>query len=79
MACVFVVGIITQPTAGTDLAKYGFSSINADYVKWLEASGARVVPVPFDAPSSVLADTFGYINGLVYPGGGLLRLSCTRT
>jgi gamma-glutamyl hydrolase len=63
-----IVGVITQPTGGA-LAQFGSSQLNADYVKWLESAGARVVPVPFDAPQSELHDLFSYINGLVFPGG----------
>lgn len=41
-----------------------------DYVKWLEGSGARVVPVFYDAPEAELERIFLSINGLLYPGGG---------
>ncbi len=37
-----IVGILTQP-AFEELEKYGAQYINADYVKWLESGGARVV------------------------------------
>jgi gamma-glutamyl hydrolase len=45
------------------------SFINSDYVKWLEASGARVVPVHYNASHQDLLSLFSHINGLVYPGG----------
>eukprot|EP01027_Heterolobosea_sp_BB2_P008287 GEZU01012290.1.p1 GENE.GEZU01012290.1~~GEZU01012290.1.p1 ORF type:complete len:250 (-),score=35.69 GEZU01012290.1:501-1250(-) len=64
-----IVGIITEPTAGSALEQFGKSFINADYVKWLEGSGARVAVIPFDASEEQLSSLFNGINGLVFPGG----------
>eukprot|EP01113_Clastostelium_recurvatum_P036048 TRINITY_DN5090_c0_g1_i3.p1 TRINITY_DN5090_c0_g1~~TRINITY_DN5090_c0_g1_i3.p1 ORF type:complete len:319 (-),score=58.44 TRINITY_DN5090_c0_g1_i3:41-976(-) len=64
-----VIGIMTQPTAGSPLTVHGTSFINSDYVKWLESAGARVVPVPYNAPESQLDAIFKNINGLLYAGG----------
>lgn len=59
-----VIGILSQP---------GWNSQNhfiaASYVKWLEAGGARSIPIPYDAPPALLDDLFGQINGLLLPGG----------
>lgn len=61
-----VIGIMTQ-TGGPQNTTY----IAASYVKFLEAAGARVIPIPFDAPLAVLTELFGYLNGLFIPGGGM--------
>eukprot|EP00762_Andalucia_godoyi_P003899 ANDGO_05689.mRNA.1 Gamma-glutamyl hydrolase A len=63
-----IFGIMTEPSPDS-WTPYGSSFVNADYVKWLEAAGARVVPVPFDASDSELQYLFKAINGLVFPGG----------
>jgi len=43
--------------------------INADYVKFIELAGGRVVPVPFNATTTELNKLFFSLNGLLYPGG----------
>lgn len=59
-----VIGILSQP---------GWNSqshyIAASYVKWLEAGGARSIPIPYDASPALLDDLFSQINGLLLPGG----------
>ncbi len=47
-----------------------YSYINADYVKWLEGSGMRVIPVHFNSSLGELTALFAQINGLLFPGGG---------
>ena len=64
-----VIGVMTEPTSGI-LANMGNSFINADYVKWLEASGARVVPIPFDESNELIVKRLDSVNGVVFPGGG---------
>lgn len=41
----------------------------ASYVKLIEAGGARVIPIPYEADYSVLDEIFKNINGIVIPGG----------
>jgi gamma-glutamyl hydrolase len=65
-----IIGVMTQPTANTSLAPYGSAFINADYVKFIELAGGRVVPVPFNASTTQLNKLFSFLNGLLYPGGG---------
>lgn len=60
-----VIGIISQPK-GSKQDEY---VIAASYVKWLEAGGARSIPIPYDAPPSLVEELFGQINGLLLPGG----------
>jgi gamma-glutamyl hydrolase len=39
------------------------------YVKWIEAAGARVVPVLYNQSESQLSNIFDQLSGLVFPGG----------
>lgn len=69
-----VVGVTAQPLEGNHqpiLEPYGNSYIPASYVRFVEAAGARVVPLRFDMPSDKLKDIMGQINGVLFPGGGL--------
>ena len=45
------------------------SYIAASYVKFVEAGGARAVPIRFDAPQAELARLFRAVNALLLPGG----------
>jgi gamma-glutamyl hydrolase len=65
-----IIGVLNQP-ADADLLKYGQTYIPASYVKWLESSGARVVPVPYNAAADVLDNLFSSLNGILFTGGGL--------
>eukprot|EP00697_Spironema_sp_BW2_P017805 gnl/Spiro4/9612_TR5101_c1_g1_i1.p1 gnl/Spiro4/9612_TR5101_c1_g1~~gnl/Spiro4/9612_TR5101_c1_g1_i1.p1 ORF type:complete len:388 (+),score=106.95 gnl/Spiro4/9612_TR5101_c1_g1_i1:31-1164(+) len=66
-----IVGIITQPIDGASTwRQFGSSFINADYVKWLAAGGARVVPIRYDGTDEELFQTLSSVNGLLFPGGG---------
>ena len=58
------IGILTQPSRTK-----GEFMIAASYVKWLEAGGAKSIPIPYDAPPALVEDLFGQINGLLLPGG----------
>ena len=65
-----IVGILSQPsdfneTHPTD----NYSYIASSYVKFVESSGARVVPIPYDLPNEELKEIFQSINGLLFPGG----------
>lgn len=64
-----IVGILDQPS------NYSFMptaqrKIQASYVKFIEAAGARVAPIRFDLPHDELKSLFQRINGLLFPGGG---------
>jgi len=47
-----------------------YSYFPASYVKFIEAAGARVVPIPYDASPENLTFFFNSTNGLLLPGGG---------
>lgn len=59
-----VIGILTQPT------EFGGEYIAASYVKFVEASGARVVPIRYWWSERELQTVFRGINGVLLPGGG---------
>ena len=40
------------------------------YVKWLEAAGLRVAPIPYDLPEAEQRALFEGVNGLLFTGGG---------
>eukprot|EP00963_Diacronema_lutheri_P000692 scaffold44_cov339-Pavlova_lutheri.AAC.28 len=60
-----IVGIVSQPLGKHTNRSY----IAASYVKWIEASGARVAPLIFDRSPQELRANFEAINGIVLPGG----------
>eukprot|EP00878_Enallax_costatus_P002549 GHUV01002731.1.p1 GENE.GHUV01002731.1~~GHUV01002731.1.p1 ORF type:complete len:355 (+),score=97.23 GHUV01002731.1:235-1299(+) len=62
-----IIGILTEP--GSPAPK-GSSYIAASYIKWIEAAGARVVPIFYDMMKEELRERFYAINGLLIPGGG---------
>ena len=45
------------------------SCFHSLYSKWLEAAGARVVPLPYDTPHAELLETVSHLNGLLFTGG----------
>jgi len=67
-----VIGVVSEPIShhiegkNTNATSY----LAASYVKFLEAAGARVVPLRFDAPRDRLTSTLEGLNGVLYPGGG---------
>lgn len=62
-----VLGVLSQPRENNDNTT---SYIAASYVKFLEAAGARVVPVRFDVSNAELDVLMKGLNGLLFPGGG---------
>lgn len=62
-----IIGILTQPG---EPAPKGYSYIAASYIKWIEAAGARVIPIMYDMTEQELQERFSAINGLLLPGGG---------
>ena len=67
-----VIGIIDQPVInedGCNLSALGDKYLPASYVKLVESTGARVVPIPFDAPLEKLEELFYSVNGIIFPGG----------
>ncbi len=58
-----VIGILTQPIFASN-----HTMIAASYVKWLEAGGARSIPIPYDASGELVQDLFAQVkNGIFFP------------
>jgi len=71
-----LVAILAQPVAGETptgeqkkYAKYS-SYIAASYVKYVEAAGARAVPIMYNMPREEMERRFKAVNALLLPGGG---------
>jgi gamma-glutamyl hydrolase len=63
-----VVGVLTQQSLHS-IEKWGNSYIAASYVKYLEAAGARVVPIFDNWTISEIDYAFDQIDGVLFPGG----------
>ena len=63
-----VIGILSEPIIANDNeTEY---MIAASYVKWLEVSGARSIPIPYDATPMQVNAIFDQVDGVLFPGGG---------
>lgn len=60
-----IIAVLGQDTPD-DVHK---SYIAASYVKYLEASGARVVPIPTHRTEDEVRELFKSVNGVLFPGG----------
>jgi len=65
-----IIGIVTEEV-NTTFAPNGTSYMMASYVKFLESSGARVVPIMIRKPKEYYEDLLSKINGVLFPGGGV--------
>ncbi|XP_053571046.1 gamma-glutamyl hydrolase [Bombina bombina] len=66
-----IIGVLAQETHFDNLLVYGKSYIAASYVKTLESAGARVIPIKINLPQEEYEKLFSYINGVLFPGGGV--------
>ena len=72
-----IIGILTNP-AIDDTDDINEAFINANYVKWLEAAGAEIVPIHSWSSQSELDEILGKVNGVLFQGGSVnLRLNST--
>ena len=63
--------MLTQPSAWTKLYDPSeFSYLASSNVKFIEQSGARVLPVRYNLGETALLRLFSTLNGLLIPGGG---------
>ena len=62
-----------QPTIGILAQRChdcpGRSYIAAGFAKWIEAAGARAVPIRYYSSEAELRRLFNSVNGLIFPGG----------
>ena len=71
-----IIGVLALPVDGGDCEtmhdttapRAGSSCFHSLYVKWLEAAGARVAPLPFD--SAQFDSLVNSLNGALITGGG---------
>jgi gamma-glutamyl hydrolase len=66
-----IIAVMAQSTKGESFEKFGQSYIAASYIKFLESSGARVVPIMNDLNEEDTEKLFYSINGALFPGGGV--------
>ena len=66
-----IVGILTLPTplSNQTYPQDSFSMIPSSYVKWLEQTGIRIIPLRYDMPNKILREMMGLINGILITGG----------
>jgi len=77
LSCVFgnndrpIIGILSQEVSST-LNEFNITGtyIASSYVKWVEAAGARAVPIIVNSNQD-FEQLFEYINGLLIPGGAV--------
>ena len=71
-----VIGVIAQPGYGR-----GSYYIQGTYVKFLESSGARVIPIRTNLSKEKIKKLFQSINGAIFPGGhfGLISSAYANT
>jgi gamma-glutamyl hydrolase len=68
-----IIGIFTQPTDSTEGDCGGNCLyIPASYVKYIEASGGRVVPIDYYSSIEDLDKLLPKLNGVLFPGGDAL-------
>ncbi|XP_071830449.1 gamma-glutamyl hydrolase-like [Apostichopus japonicus] len=65
-----IIGVMTQESP-SDVSQFGSTYLPATYVKFVEASGARVVPILVNQSDIYYENMFHSLNGLLLPGGGL--------
>lgn len=63
-----VIGILEIPVESSWGMSSNYSYIAASYVKFIEAAGARIIPLPWNAPN--ITDYLKIINGVLFTGGG---------
>ncbi|PSN39422.1 hypothetical protein C0J52_12361 [Blattella germanica] len=59
-----IIGVLAQEFRS-------WSYIAASYVKFVEGSGARVVPIMINQSRSYYEDIVNHVNGILLPGGGV--------
>ncbi|WVZ99259.1 hypothetical protein U9M48_044587 [Paspalum notatum var. saurae] len=67
-----VIGIVSHPGdgAGGRISNATATSyIGASYVKFVEAAGARVVPLVYNEPEERLLEKLSLVNGVLFTGG----------
>ena len=64
-----LVGVLSQPRYWTGAPDAPGGYIAASYVKWLEAAGARAVPILYTDSNITIQRKLSAVNGVLLPGG----------
>lgn len=87
-----IIGVLTTPLESGPCETLADSKVHLDaanavgasacfnvfYVQWIEAAGARVAVIPFDATDAQLENLLNGVDGVLFTGGGLsLELNTT--
>lgn len=67
-----IIGIITHPETEASSAYPHRQYIAASYVKWIESSGGRVVPIPHNIDLAEGKKLLRQLNGLMLVGGAFI-------
>ena len=65
-----IIGVVTTPSdfpSSYDPLEYSY--FKASYVKWIEAGGSRVTPIPWNLTQTDLTSLLTNLNGIVFTGG----------
>lgn len=62
-----LIAILAQKYPKTSNQSY----ISANYVKFIESAGTRVVPIPHYFNRTKIEEIFKYVNGVLFPGGAI--------
>lgn len=65
-----VIGILAQQSS-SHLQPYGDTFIAGTYVSYVQAAGARAVPIRVEENDDYYETIFGGLNGILFPGGGV--------
>ncbi|CAF4729657.1 unnamed protein product, partial [Rotaria sp. Silwood2] len=66
-----IIGILTQPTPILWMKPNRTTYLGASYVKYIEATGAQVVPIRMYQTTDYYLHLFNSLNGVLFPGGDL--------
>ncbi|CAF3844324.1 unnamed protein product [Rotaria sp. Silwood1] len=66
-----IIGILTQPTPILWMKPNRTTYLGASYVKYIEATGAQVVPIRMYQTTDYYLHLFNSLNGVIFPGGDI--------
>jgi hypothetical protein len=64
-----IIGILTQPAPSSMHKPPGTTYLAASYVKYVESTGAQVVPILMNQTIDYYLHLFNSLNGVLFPGG----------
>ncbi|CAF1297300.1 unnamed protein product [Rotaria sp. Silwood1] len=66
-----IIGILTQPAPILWMKPNRTTYLGASYVKYIEATGAQVVPIRMYQTTDYYLHLFNSLNGVIFPGGDI--------